>query len=95
MLPSRFVPMDTTLAIHYRSNPAPPPRCIAVCKVSSPQNVSLFGFHAHIAQPQKRIFISRQKTGAAMNGQELAIVLDRELRTFIHVKRAKRFDPVG
>ena len=23
------------------------------------------------------------------------VVLDRELRTFIHVKRAKRFDPVG
>ena len=22
-------------------------------------------------------------------------VIDRELRTFIHVKRAKRFDPVG
>ena len=23
------------------------------------------------------------------------VVIDRELRTFIHVKRAKRFDPVG
>ena len=28
-------------------------------------------------------------------GGRLFLLLDRELRTFIHVKRAKRFDPVG
>ena len=40
-LATRLVPVDTTLEIHYRSNPALLLGSIVVDKVSSAQNVSL------------------------------------------------------